>query len=76
MEHRPPLLDHDALADSIIEKSTVYHFYAKERLDGGGDAGVRELGRFGDASSEGANSPVILLLESCAFPRAKPVGRW
>jgi hypothetical protein len=29
MEHRPPSLDHDALADSIIEHRTVYHFYAK-----------------------------------------------
>ena len=25
----PPMLDHDALADSIIEHKTVYHFYAK-----------------------------------------------
>lgn len=25
----PPILDHDALADSIIEHKTVYHFYAK-----------------------------------------------
>ena len=29
MEHRPPSLDHDALADSIVEHRTVYHFYAK-----------------------------------------------
>ena len=29
MEHRPPGLDHDALADSIVEHRTVYHFYAK-----------------------------------------------
>ena len=29
MEHHPPLLDHDALADTILEKSTVYHFYRK-----------------------------------------------
>jgi len=29
MEHRPPLLDHDALADSIIDRRTIYHFYAK-----------------------------------------------
>lgn len=28
MDTRPPLLDHDALADSVIENSTVYHFYA------------------------------------------------
>lgn len=29
MDPRPPLLDHDALADSIIDRATVYHFYAK-----------------------------------------------
>jgi hypothetical protein len=29
MEHRPLRLDHDALADSIVEGRTVYHFYAK-----------------------------------------------
>ncbi len=29
MEHRPLQLDHDALADSIVERRTVYHFYAK-----------------------------------------------
>jgi hypothetical protein len=29
MEHRPPPLDHDALADTILEKSTIYHFYRK-----------------------------------------------
>ncbi len=29
MEPRPPPLSHDALADSIIEQQTVYHFYAK-----------------------------------------------
>jgi hypothetical protein len=28
MDHRPPLLDHDALADSVIEHRTTYHFYA------------------------------------------------
>jgi hypothetical protein len=28
LEPRPPLLDHDALADSILNRSTVYHFYA------------------------------------------------
>ena len=27
MALRPPLLDHDALADSIVNRSTVYHFY-------------------------------------------------
>lgn len=30
MEHRPPWLDHDALADSVVEHRTVYHFYAKK----------------------------------------------
>ena len=29
MEHRPPPVNHDALADSIIDGHTVYHFYAK-----------------------------------------------
>lgn len=29
MEHRPPPLDHDALADTILEKGTIYHFYRK-----------------------------------------------
>ena len=28
LEHRPPLVDHDALADSLIDHRTVYHFYA------------------------------------------------
>jgi len=27
MRHRPPLLDHDCLADSIIDYRTVYRFY-------------------------------------------------
>jgi len=27
--HRPALLDHDALADSLIDRHTVYHFYLK-----------------------------------------------
>ena len=27
MEHRAPPLDHEALADSIINRRTVYHFY-------------------------------------------------
>ena len=30
MEHRPPWLDHDALADTVVEHRTVYHFYAKK----------------------------------------------
>lgn len=30
MEHRPPMLDHDALADSFVEKSTVYHYFSKD----------------------------------------------
>jgi hypothetical protein len=29
MERRPPRLDHDALADSVVDRRTVYHFYAK-----------------------------------------------
>jgi hypothetical protein len=29
MEHRPPPIDHDALADSVVDRRTVYHFYAK-----------------------------------------------
>ena len=28
MRHRPARLDHDAVADSIIDGATVYHFYA------------------------------------------------
>jgi len=27
--HRPALADHDALADSLLDHRTVYHFYAK-----------------------------------------------
>jgi len=29
MEHRPARVDHDALADSVVEHRTIYHFYAK-----------------------------------------------
>ena len=29
MEHRPPIMDHDALADSVVDRRTIYHFYAK-----------------------------------------------
>jgi hypothetical protein len=29
MEHHPPLLDHDALAETVINQRTTYHFYAK-----------------------------------------------
>jgi hypothetical protein len=29
MEHRPPFVDHDALADSVVEHKTIYHFYVK-----------------------------------------------
>jgi hypothetical protein len=29
MLHRPPRLDHDALADSVIDHRTTYHFYSK-----------------------------------------------
>jgi hypothetical protein len=27
--HHPPLLDHDALADTVLEKGTIYHFFSK-----------------------------------------------
>jgi len=29
LEHRPAYLDHDALADSLVDHKTVYHFYLK-----------------------------------------------
>jgi hypothetical protein len=29
MRHPPPHLDHDALADSLVDRRTVYHFYLK-----------------------------------------------
>jgi len=29
LEHRPPAPDHDALADSIVDRKTIYHFYSK-----------------------------------------------
>jgi len=29
MEHRPPPLDHDALAETVINQRTIYHFYTK-----------------------------------------------
>jgi hypothetical protein len=29
LKHRPAQVDHDALADSIVEHRTIYHFYAK-----------------------------------------------
>lgn len=29
LEHRPPAPDHDALADSTLDRKTVYHFYSK-----------------------------------------------
>jgi hypothetical protein len=29
MLHRPPRVDHDALADSVVEHRTIYHFYVK-----------------------------------------------
>jgi hypothetical protein len=29
MRHPPPRVDHDALADSIIDQRTIYHFYSK-----------------------------------------------
>ena len=28
MRHPPPRLDHDALADSVVDQRTVYHFYS------------------------------------------------
>jgi len=31
MKPRPALLDHDALADTILEKGTIYHFYLNAR---------------------------------------------
>jgi hypothetical protein len=30
MEHHQPMLDHDALADSFVEKGTVYHYFSKD----------------------------------------------
>jgi hypothetical protein len=29
MQHPPPRLDHDALADTLVDRHTVYHFYLK-----------------------------------------------
>jgi hypothetical protein len=29
LEHHPPLLDHDALADSLIDRRTLYHFFTR-----------------------------------------------
>jgi hypothetical protein len=29
LEHRPARVDHDALADSVVEHRTIYHFYTK-----------------------------------------------
>jgi hypothetical protein len=29
MDKRPARVDHDALADSLVDRRTVYHFYAK-----------------------------------------------
>jgi len=29
MRHPPPRIDHDALADSFIDRRTIYHFYSK-----------------------------------------------
>jgi hypothetical protein len=31
MEHRPPLFDHDALADSLLDHKTIYHFYSSSK---------------------------------------------
>jgi hypothetical protein len=29
LAHRPPLMDHDGLADSVVDQRTIYRFYAK-----------------------------------------------
>lgn len=29
MRHPPPRVDHDALADSVVDRRTIYHFYSK-----------------------------------------------
>ena len=29
LDPRPPLIDHDALADSTVDRKTIYHFFAK-----------------------------------------------
>jgi hypothetical protein len=29
LANRPPKVDHDALADSVIDRATTYHFYAR-----------------------------------------------
>ena len=34
MERRPPLLDHDALADSLVDHRTIYHFFSKSKWRG------------------------------------------
>jgi hypothetical protein len=28
MLHHPPMLDHDALMDAVLNEKTIYHFYA------------------------------------------------
>ncbi|MGB7265638.1 MAG: hypothetical protein WBC92_09005, partial [Terracidiphilus sp.] len=28
MNHLPPRVDHDALADSVVDQHTIYHFYS------------------------------------------------
>lgn len=36
LEHHPPAVDHDGLADTVLSQKTIYHFYAHEewtRLD-------------------------------------------
>jgi hypothetical protein len=30
LEHRPQPMDHDALADSVVDRRTVYRFYSKK----------------------------------------------
>ena len=31
MEHHPAALDHDAIADTFVEKSTIYHFFSRNK---------------------------------------------
>ncbi len=44
MEHHPPLLDHDALADTVLNQKTVYHFYAQSAWTRGGHDGLAQPG--------------------------------
>jgi hypothetical protein len=31
LDHHPPAIDHDALADTVLNQKTIYHFYAHEQ---------------------------------------------